>query len=908
MNFSIENEEISSHHNHVEDCMNTVVSNDLKEIITNKSPELLDFTSINDKPKLFRKNTWHPNRKNTSEFQKKLIFPQRSFDNNTKENSPKNLTINNNENENENENQQFVHEIIDEENKQILLINEEEDEDLEEYNPYLIPVDFNILEKHIKANKFGFEIEDFQEAHFSQENHENNDSNTENNIKNNDNTTTKEIKEIMSEIREKVEEKNESIKKKYIEECPCCGESLNKIKPSFCFSSDKLEFLGYSYPLFMKILKSLICMVAIPYVFLIFIPNMIFLFNECSPDYDEEADYRINKFLFCETGDVAIDLLIYYQIIDDRMLLDFLFSIYLGIFAICLRIYCLRYIKKHEKINSKSKYTIYIRNLPKNVKEKQIIEYFEKFDADKKHQCIFWEVKKKCPLDSINNFSQKPSKIHYIYNLYDYLHLSKSIACLIKRRRKCLAFLKIYSLNCQKTNAEKKENSIPFLSVCTLEKEEELKKIDKEILLAHKQKSDIFKSLQQNPEEFFQKRFTGQAFIEFEDDLFVKEISKIYYSVYDERKKNFKGEQIFIEEFIQKAPSPEEIMWENFGMPFSKKVLIRIIMLILEIGFISLCGLIIYLVYSNFEYEKFELEVLVGMLIFAINRILFWTIQKLVLMEKHKFSSFSEKRMIILSFSFFLVNMILYELFEYFDFVFDASILDIDENNYDEHEMEVFEVLIHKIYFVSVFLSLIEPILKFFFNYKYFIQLYRRYNVKKYPDHYSQEEAHEIFSGLEFELSEYFADFILIFSIGLLGAPFYPPSFLIVLAGLILQFWLFKINLLYRCKVEGELCKKLIPVFLKLINLSPLFYILGVYFNARKLLVGDYRSSYDFDGYFIVFLVEAIIIMIIARLNWDWLVYRGLKNIQINIEKEKEKGCEKTYNQLDFIFKHEKQN
>lgn len=801
-------------------------------------------------------------------------------------------------------NEKFTHEIYDENNNKILIINEEE-EFSQEYNPYLMPVNFELLEKHIKASKFGFheEFDKFSEFdEFSkkilEEDREILKINQERNRK---------VKEIILEILWKVEQKcNSNESKKDLREnsnCPCCGETTIKCVPSLCFSSEDLRFLGYAYPLFMKILKSLIFFIGIPYIIIVFIPNIIFLKLECIPEGNEDWDLKINKFLYCDTGNHVSDLFVYYEIINKRMILDFIFSVYLCIVATGIRIYSLRYIKQfeHSRPNPISRMTVLSRHLPKDVQEEEIMDYFENFQIEKKTTCFC--LKNTC--DSKQKFIQKPVKVHYIYNLSDYLHVSEKIVDLINKRRKFLAVLKISSK--EASDREKViDNQSNLLSTFLTHIEIELKKIDKEIVEAHNKKSEIFQSLKQNPQDFFRNRFTGKAFIEFQDENFVKELLKIYNSYYDERRKNFKGENIYLDDFLEEAPSPEELRWENFGIPYKQKIILRIVIIILELVTIVICAFLVRVVYQNLEFEKFELEMGVGIIILLLNRILFWTIQKLVSMEKHKSLSRTEKRMICMSFTFFFVNIIVYELLGYLNFVFDEKLFEIDLSEIeDEEEFEIFESVIHKIFFVSIFLSLIEPILKFIFNYKHYVKVYKRHQVKKHPNLYCQKEAHEIFEGLEFELSEYYADFILIFVLGVLGAPFYPLSFLIATVGLILQYWLFKMNLIYFCKAEGDLCKKLINIFLKVINISPIFYILGVYFNAVKLLVGEYETSYNFNAYQIFYIIEIVLIAIICRLKLDKIVAWKL-NVKKEAMFEKEESSERGYNQLECIFKHEK--
>jgi len=882
------------------------------ERFSEQQETLHDFITMDQKAKVQRKLTCHPPKPRFSH----TILTHKSLDiNRESEKSVKIHGVFGNTD-------QFVHEIMDEKSNKILTINEEMDENA--YDPYKVPVDLDMLDLHTKANKFGLYLPEngkdlIKKQTEGQEVIKTYDFQEERKVY--DENKSNMIKEIINDLLDKVIKENQNngshsnmasfIKKnEKNKECPCCGEFLEKKPANLCVNSQDLEFLGYSYPLFIKIAKSLIYFVAIPFFFLIFIPHLVFLYNECTSD-NVEIQIKVSSLCFCDTGDTGIDLLVFYAIIDDRILLDLLFSIYLSIFAVGLRVYCLRYIATQKQKNSIRHHTILIKNLPKNVNENQIKEFFEGLKLETKRKCCF---KKAENSEAIKKFTQIPHEINFIYDLSDYLRISNYIVAMINSRRKCLSLLLFQSKNCPfKATLDEKSwldlhqkhpfcTCIPHLTLA------QLKLIDNKIITYHAKKTEIFLHLQQNPSEFFEKRFCGRAFVNFEDDVFVDELISIYdniFSLCDSRRKKFQGTRISIE----RAPVPEEILWENFDATFKQKMGLRMLILFCELLVLVLSAFLIWDIYHKLESSHFEIEFLVGLIILSINRVLTWIIKKLVSYEKHKSTATNEKMMIIVSFTFIIVNIVLYEMLDYIKMMLNIEELNFDIDDYIDGnvELEDFHKTIHKILFVSIFLSIIEPILKFLFDYRFFMKLYKRRSILKNPHLYCQKEAHEAFLGVEFELAEYFSDFILVFLLGILGAPFYPLSFLIVFAGLIVQFWLFKINLLYRCKVEGELCRELMPIFLRILNLCPVFYIAGAYLNAQKLVEGQYRSQYDMQSYFIVFLVEACLVVLLSCLNLEKMVKRRKNKKEKKEFEELIRGkSERSYNQLKLIFKHQK--
>ena len=641
-----------------------------------------------------------------------------------------------------------------------------------------------------------------------------------------------------------------------------------------------------------------------------FVPHLVFLYDECQPDDEIKLDLHPNSLGLCETGNVIVDLVVYYAIIDDRILWDLIFSIYLSVFAVGLRIYCLRYIENHKQKNSIRNHTVYVKDLPKNVNEIQVAEFFESLKLNKKYTSFCFKSSDNQD-NSLYKFDQKPYEINFIYDLTDYLTVSNYVVAMINMRRKYLSLIRLQSINCPFKDSMNEidwrdaHQMPPFCTCISQSSLEQLLIIDRRIVVSHKKKNEIFQNQKQNPKDFNEKRFCKRAFITFKDSAFVDALISNYGTVFsfcDRRKKKFQGNSIWIE----RAPDPEEILWENFGVPLKKKIGLRILILFCEAMVLVLSAFLIRNIYHNLESNRFEKEFSVGILILFINRILMHIIQKLVSHERHKSSSTNEKMMILVSFSFIIVNILLYEMLDYIKMMLNIGILDSDtEDAETDEELEDFHKTIDKILFVSIFLSIIEPIIKFLFDYKVFIKMFQRRKILKNPNLYCQKEAHEAFEGVEFELAEYYSDFILVFLLGILGAPFFPLSFLIAVAGLIVQFWLFKFNLLYKCQVEGELCRELMPIFLRIINLSPIFFVAGTYLNAQKLVKGEYRTEKDMQSYFIAFLVEICVVFAIFCLDLEHFVKRRKEEKKDFEEFMKEKS-EKGYNQLKFVFRHQK--
>lgn len=214
------------------------------------------------------------------------------------------------------------YELIDEENlEKKLIILEEENSIL--LNPYLIPPNIDIALMHQKANKFGFEPE---ESKIIDESIKiNNDSHLE--LKINEDSIIK-----STPISDYEEKKSNNLN---FQECPCCFESLNKQKLNFFFDSNEIEILGPAYPIFLKMLKTLLFFIIIPYFFSVFIPHIIYLYFECG---------NVNSMSLCNSGDEDFNLDLYLQVIDDRLLVDLLFSIYFSIVVTIFRIKAIRFI------------------------------------------------------------------------------------------------------------------------------------------------------------------------------------------------------------------------------------------------------------------------------------------------------------------------------------------------------------------------------------------------------------------------------------------------------------------------------------------------------------------------------------------------------------------------------------
>lgn len=215
------------------------------------------------------------------------------------------------------------------------------------------------------------------------------------------------------------------------------------------------------------------------------------------------------------------------------------------------------------------------------------------------------------------------------------------------------------------------------------------------------------------------------------------------------------------------------------------------------------------------------------------------------------------------------------------------------------------EKIIHKILFVSIFISLLEPFIKLIFDFKNLYKVYEQYKLRNDPSYndYCQKEANSIFEPPKFELTEFYFDAILIFVIGTFGSAFYPPCFIITFVALFLLYWYFKYLVLYRCQVEPVKDENFFYYFMRILTLSPLFFNFGIYFNAKKLFDSQNEDERNLKPYFYCLLTISLLLIIVNLFQFRKIIYIKMKRNESTFDQVKEKYQNKNYSQIQAIFK-----
>lgn len=208
-------------------------------------------------------------------------------------------------------------------------------------------------------------------------------------------------------------------------------------------------------------------------------------------------------------------------------------------------------------------------------------------------------------------------------------------------------------------------------------------------------------------------------------------------------------------------------------------------------------------------------ESVFSILVIVIGSVFSYILKKLVSKEKHISHSKKEFFEIMLMFPFVLANIIGYEYWGYFKSAYTKE---------PPSEEELFEMRV-KIIYVSVLISLIEPILKMCWTL-----------VKRHIRNLSAHDLESVPIPPSIELSEKYMDITIILCVGIMGAPTCPGVLIITLLGIFLNLWIYKYLVVHVARVEVIKDDRFVIFFLKMVVMSNIWFCVGAYFNARKLL------------------------------------------------------------------------
>lgn len=234
-------------------------------------------------------------------------------------------------------------------------------------------------------------------------------------------------------------------------------------------------------------------------------------------------------------------------------------------------------------------------------------------------------------------------------------------------------------------------------------------------------------------------------------------------------------------------------------------------------------------------------ESIFSIFVIVMGSVFSYILKKLVSKEKHISHSKKEFFEIMLMFPFVLANIIGYEYWGYFKTVYTNEV---------PSEEELFEMRI-KIVYVSVLISIIEPILKMFWTL-----------VKRHIRNISAHNHENIPIPPSIELSEKYMDITIILCVGIMGAPSCPGVLIITLLGILLNFWIFKFLIVYVARVEVIKDDMFVVFFLKMLVMSNIWFCVGAYFNARKLLSEHVESEFYMFIIFGLYGTEIVTILV----------------------------------------------
>ena len=634
--------------------------------------------------------------------------------------------------------------------------------------------------------------------------------------------------------------------------CICCGNAYDLQKLSICCNKSELYHLGVGFPMYFEFVifsgVLIVIMLAVSGVY-----NIVT--NVLEHDCEINADWSSSNNMYCYYNKIHFISLVNKRFSSFQLLVND----WLNLGAVVLMILSFQIYRRQSKLTiqevdnwlqTPSDFTVMISNLPKDAKDDEIKDFFEK--------------------QLFENNEVQVAKIVRGYDIGKYI---------TSQRRKT-------ALQALLANKDVKDR---------LKLEKEYKTVKKEVDDIEDQSG---KGLEASTYAFVTFEKEEQAQKALKQLSFTSLIQNFFfiigcYSCFSGKK--FRNQ---VRLNVSRAPEPSDIIWENLGTPHSEKRKRRFITNIVSAIVIIICGAILIGVnigknklteFKGNSTDKYNaktiaiqvLSVLIAFLISILNTSLKLSTRKFASYEHHStytnyFVSVAQR----LSLTTFINTAI--------TVLVTAYILEIlwKEGG-----------LLTNIFIILLIAVILGPVFSIM-NPWYFMRLCKRRSIKKQGKlcTLTQKQANLWFEGPAIDMAQCYSVVLKSLWLTAFYAPVLPIGLPISLVGLFLTYWTDKYLLLNRYVKPLELGKTLSQSMAEFLELTPFFFALGN-------LVFRYLIIKDAHNETMNFYLPSILGLGISFLYF--VLPAEMFTCGTSTEKDSEYRYQKTYSEMRIFFNND---
>ena len=634
--------------------------------------------------------------------------------------------------------------------------------------------------------------------------------------------------------------------------CICCGNAYDLQKLSTCCAKSDLYHLGVGFPMYFEFVifsgVLIVIMLAISGVY-----NIVT--NVLEHDCEINTDWSSDSIMYCYYNRINFVSLVNKRFSSFQLLVND----WLNLGAVVVMVLSFQIYRRQSKLTiqevdnfmqTPSDFTIVITNLPKDAKDDEIRDFFEK--------------------QLFENNEVQVAKIVRGYDIGKYINL---------QRRKTVL---------QALLAEKDVKDRPKLEKEYKTVKEEVDNIEDQSGKGLEASTYAFVTFEK--EEHAQKALKQLSFTSLIQNFF---FIIGCYSCFSGKK--FRNK---VRLNVRRAPEPSDIIWENLGTPHSEKTKRRFITNIVSVIVIVICGAI--LIGVNIGKDKLSelkgdstdkyniraigiqiLSVLIAFLISVLNTSLKLSTRKFASYEHHAtytnyFVSVAQR----LSLTTFVNTAI--------TVLVTAYILEI---------LWTEGGLLTNVFIIFVIAVILGPLFSIL-NPFYYMRLYKRWRIKSQGKSctLTQKQANLWFEGPAIDMAQCYAGVLKSLWLTAFYAPVLPIGLPISLIGLFLTYWTDKYLLLNRYVKPLELGKTLSQSMAEFLELTPFFFALGN-------LVFRYLIIKDIPDETLWFYLPSILGLGISFL---YFVLPGeMFTCCTSSKKNSEYNYQKTYSEMRIFFNND---